>query len=88
MSSPHGATERSPLLGRDHRQPQTNRSSGPISEAEGGVEATDGDFARHNANNADVETHEQHAEDEDPEALRIAKSLRYILPVLGVGVRF
>lgn len=91
MSSPHTATERSPLLGRDHRQRQTDDSAttSAVTPAPSGVKATDnGSAPNDNANEADVERRGEPSEEDDPETLRTARSLKYILPVLGVGVRF
>lgn len=90
MSSPQTATERSPLLGRDHRQCQTDDSAttSAATPAPSVVKATDnGSTPNDNANEDDVERRGEPSEEDDPETLRTARSLKYILPVLGVGVR-
>lgn len=89
MSNLHTVTERSPLLGRDHRQRQSEDSAatnGAIG-VQNRAEATDNGSAQNNGIEADVERHEQQIEEDDTEILRITKSIKYILPVLGVGVR-
>lgn len=88
MAGLHTVTERSPLLGRDHRKRQNGDSAAThaATEAQDGVETTNNGSAQTHGDEADVERHEQHSEEHDPETLRTAKSIKYILPVLGVGV--
>lgn len=88
MAGLHTVTERSPLLKRDHRKRQNDDSAATnaATGAQDGVETPNSGLAQNHGSEADVERHEQHGEEHDPETLRTAKSIKYILPVLGVGV--
>ncbi len=89
MSGPNSVTERSPLLGREHRERRDDDTAATSAavKAQSGAETSNDNSAPHDDNETDIERHEQSGEGDDPETLRVAKSIKYILPVLGVGVR-
>ncbi len=89
MSDPHTATERSPLLGQDRRASENSHideSSVTSLQAQNGVEAIPSGSGQHKANDADAERTGLSGEENDQEALAIAKTIKYVLPVLAVGV--
>ena len=71
MPSQRAATERSPLLGQRHEGQQVADGT---SDTEADTEAR----GAIEGSEADIER--------DEEAVRIARSIKYILPVLAVGV--
>lgn len=90
MSTLRTATERSPLLGRDrrHRPTDVSSSTSAATSASSGIKAIDNGSAPNNVTNkADIERREEPSEEDDLETLRTARSIKYILPVLAIGVR-
>ena len=67
-----GATERSPLL------------SSQSEEARRAVDESS--VSPHNGSANDVESNQQTAESEDPEVVERRKNVKYILPILAVGI--
>ena len=84
MSDPEAVTERSPLLGRDHQERQIDAFAAQISKAQNGT-APNGSVQQ-NINDPDIERDDTQATDDDLETLRKAKSVKFILPVLAIGV--
>ena len=90
MSGLHAATERSLLLRQDHgasEDSHIDESAATSPKAQSGVEAVPDGSGQHKVNDADVERQELSSEADDQEALAIAKTIKFVLPVLAVGVR-
>ena len=85
MSDPETVTEQSPLLGRDRQERHIDSSAATISKAPNESAAIG--LARQNINESDVERGDIQATDDDLEALRKANVVKYILPVIAIGVR-
>ena len=84
MSDHDAVTEQSPLLRRDHQERRVDTAATTNSKAQNGT-ATSGP-AKQDTNGADVERNEQQGADDDAEALKRRETVKYILPVLAVGV--
>ena len=87
MPSQDAATEQSPLLQHPQGEHRANKSASLNSDAYTGIKAATNGSPQHNVDGADVERRDDYGSDVDLEAVRIAKSIKYILPVLAVGVQ-